>query len=224
MTRTGWWLAILLGVVGLCIGGWQFLFAPATLTVAVGQPSGDDARVMAAFAQQLIKEDQPVRLRLLHTDGYAATAAAMAAGKVDLAVVRTDIDLPSNAASIAILRRDVVFIVARPDVGITRIADLAGKRIATNKAQPANKDLLESVLAHYDMPASAITHQSITTSEARDLIRKREIDAIFAVAPLDAAGLATTIAAITESAGAPPIFVPIREAAAIAQRRPELDS
>ncbi|MGL4727983.1 MAG: TAXI family TRAP transporter solute-binding subunit, partial [Bosea sp. (in: a-proteobacteria)] len=65
---------------------------------------------------------------------------------------------------------------------------------------------------------------SIATSEARDLIRTREIDAVFAVAPLDAAGLATTIAAITESAGAPPIFVPIREAAAIAQRRPELDS
>jgi TRAP transporter TAXI family solute receptor len=223
MTRSGWVLAILLGMVGLCIGGWQLLFAPVTLTVAVGLANGDDARVMAAFAQQLVKEEQSVRLRLLHTDGYAATAAAIAAGKVDLAVVRTDIDLPSNASSIAILRRDVVFLVARPDVGITRIADLVGKKIATNKAQPANKDLLESILAHYDIPPSAVTHLSISTSEARDLIRKREVDAIFAVAPLDAAGLATTIAAITESAGAGPIFVPIREAAAIAQRRPELE-
>jgi TRAP transporter TAXI family solute receptor len=224
MTRTGWLLTILLGAIGLAIGTWQFIFAPVTLSVAVGPANGDDARVMAAFAQQLVKEDQPVRLRLLHTDGYVANSAAMRAGKVDLAVVRSDIDLPANAASIAILRRDMVFLIARADAGITRIVDLAGKKVASNRAMPANKALLESILAHYDMPADAVTQLSIPAGEARELIRKREIDAIFAVAPLDAAGIASTIAAAQEAGGAPPVFVPIREAAAISQRRPELEA
>ncbi len=224
MTRTGWWLAILLGLVGVAIGGWQWLFAPVSYRVVVGPANGDDARVIAAFAQQLVKEDAPVRLRLLHTEGYASNAAAIAAGKADLAVVRTDIDLPANASSVAILRRDTAVLIAAPGKGIARIADLVGKRVATNRAQPANQILAESILAHYDIPKDAVTFVPLLAAEGRQAILKGEVDAIFAIAPLDATPLAATIAAIGQAGKGEPVFVPIRENAAIAQRRPELDA
>jgi TRAP transporter TAXI family solute receptor len=223
MTRTGWWLAILLGLAGVGIGTWQWAFAPVTLRVVVGPANGDDARVMAAFAQQLVKEDAPVRLRLLHTEGYGANAAAMSAGKTDLAVVRTDIDLPANAASVAILRRDTAILIGAPQSRITRIADLVGRRVATNRAQPANQALAESILAHYDIPKDAVTFVPMAGGEGRQAILNGEVDAIFAIAPLDAAPLTATIAAIGQAGKGEPVFVPIRENAAIAQRRPELD-
>lgn len=224
MTRAGWIFAILLGLFGIGIGAWQWLVAPTVLTVAAGPASSDDARVLAAFAQALVREDAPVRLRVLHSEGYAANAAAISAGKVDLAVTRSDIDVPSNASAIAIMRRDVAILVAPANSDIARIRDLVGKRIGINQVQSANRAIASTIFQHYDMGADAVTIVPLNPGEAREAFATKRIDALFAMAPIDAPGIGNVINAVTDVGSAPPVFIPVREAAAIAVRRPQLEA
>lgn len=224
MTRSGWIIAIILGLVGIGIGAWQLLVAPTVLTVAAGPANSDDARVLSAFAQALVREDAPVRLRVLHSEGYAANAAAMTAEKVDLAVIRSDIDVPANASAVAILRRDVAVLLAPANSGIALVRDLVGKRIGVNRNQPANRAIAEAILQHYEIGADAATIVPFAPGEAREAIEKKQIDVLLAIAPLDAQGLNNAINTIAQAGSAAPVFIPIREAAAIALRRPSLEA
>ncbi len=223
MTRSGWIIAVLLGLVGFGIGAWQLLVAPTVLTVAVGPANSDDARVVTAFAQALLREEAPVRLRVLHSEGYAANSAAMTADKVDFAVIRSDIDVPANASAIAILRRDVAVLMAPATAGITRMADLAGKRVGIIRVQPANRAILEFVLRHYEIDPSSVTMVPLAPGEAAEAFARGQIDAFLAIAPLEGQGLNNAVTSLARGGNAP-VFIPIREAAAIAQKRPALEA
>lgn len=224
MTRIGWLFAIILGFVGVGIGAWQMLIAPTVLTVAAGPANSDDARVLTAFAQVLARDEATIRLRVLHSEGYAANSAAMTAGKVDLAVVRSDIDVPVNASAIAILRRDVAVLMAPSNSGIARVRDLVGKRIGVNRTQAANRVIAETILQHYEIGQDAATIVPLSPGDARDAFQKNQIDALFAIAPLNAQGLSNAVNVIAQIGAAGPIFIPIRDAAAIALRNPAMES
>lgn len=224
MTRIGWILAIMLGAVGIGIGAWQILVAPKTFTVAVGPSASEDARVMAAFAQALVREDASVRLKLVYTDGYTANSTIMTAGKVDLAVIRSDIDAPANGSAIAVLRKNAIVIVAPANSGLNRVADLVGKRIGVTRGQPANRSLAQAILQHYEINPSSVEFVLLQPGEGQNAFSTGQIDVLFAVAPLEAKGLADAIAAAAASGGGAPVFIPIREAPAIAQRLAALES
>jgi TRAP transporter TAXI family solute receptor len=224
MTRLGWILTILLGLIGLGIGIWQLVIAPKTYTLAVGPSASEDARLMAAFAQEFSRQDAPVRLRILHTENYITSAAALAAGKVDLAVTRSDIDAPANGSTIAVLRHNVAVVVAPANAGVVRIADLVGKRIGVSRGQAANQKLVETVLRHYEIDLNTVKFVLLQPGEGQNAFASGLIDVLFAVAPLEAKGLADAIAAAAVAGAGAPVFVPVREAPAIAQRVPALES
>ena len=79
----------------------------------------------------------------MQTDGATASAQALAEGKVDLAIIRGDLDVPKNAQAVATLRKNfAVLWVPPPGKGkgkkappkITKIAQLAGHRIGVSAA------------------------------------------------------------------------------------------
>src|SRR6476660_10629610 len=93
-------LAGILAVVGTLVGGYYFAMRPVTLKIAVGPANSDDLKVVQALTQAFAQHKSFVRLRPIQTDGATASADALAENKVDLAIVRGDVDVPQNAQAV----------------------------------------------------------------------------------------------------------------------------
>jgi TRAP-type uncharacterized transport system substrate-binding protein len=81
---------------------------PTTLRIAVGLSGSDDQQLIQAMGQALAREGGAVRLSLVTTAGPVDSIKALASGKADLAVARTDEELPAGTQSVAIMRKNVV--------------------------------------------------------------------------------------------------------------------
>ncbi len=139
------------GLAGYLFFSWR----PATLRIAVGPPGSEDVKVIQALAQAFTLERHYVRLRVVPTEGAAESAAAIGRNQADLAVVRADLDLPKDALSVAIFRKNVVVLWApngpgprgaRKEASIKKIQNLAGRRVGVIGKTQANVELLKLIL------------------------------------------------------------------------------
>src|SRR5882724_290936 len=93
---------------GVAAGTLYLALRPVTLRIAVGPPGSDDQKLIQALAQAFAREGGAVRLAPIATEGTVESIALLAASKTDLAVARGDLELPADAESAAILRKNVV--------------------------------------------------------------------------------------------------------------------
>jgi TRAP-type uncharacterized transport system substrate-binding protein len=94
-------LVLLLGI-GVLAGGaglfiYRYFTRPVTLTVAAGSLDGEAAKAMSQIANRLVVTNAPVRLKVIDSGSAVEAADAFSSGKVDLAVVRSDIGDLSQA-------------------------------------------------------------------------------------------------------------------------------
>ena len=75
-------------MVGALAGAYSFATRPVSLRIAVGPANSEDVKVIQSLTQAFAREHGSVRLRPLATESAAASAAMLAEGKVDLAVIR----------------------------------------------------------------------------------------------------------------------------------------
>ena len=97
---------------GLASSTLYYALRPVTLRIAVGPPGSDDQKLVQLLAQTFAHDGSPVRLAPVTTTGATESIALFSAGKADLAVARGDLNLPGNAESVAILRKNVVVLWA----------------------------------------------------------------------------------------------------------------
>lgn len=197
--------------------------APTTLRIAVGPVGSEDTRLVAAVLQTFAREKLPIRLRMVPTDGPTASAEALAAQKVDLAIVRSDGNVPPNAATVAILHRDVAVLLTTPDSGITTLSGLAGKRVGIARGFNLNSKLLTFVLERSGIDPTSVSLVRLRARDVRAAITEGRIDAVFAVAPTTSSLLSALQQDMTAADGRRPVVVPIADAEAIAQRNPLLE-
>jgi TRAP transporter TAXI family solute receptor len=224
-------LAGTLALVGAVSGAYYFAMRPVTLRIAVGPPNSDDLKVVQALTQSFAHS--PVRLRPLQTDGAAASATALANGKADLAIIRGDLVVPKNAQAVATLRKNVVVLwvppAARVEKGkksaptITKIQQLAGKRIGVVGRTDANVNLLKVILRQYGVDAGKIEIVQFPASEAAEAIRNQKADAYLAAGPVNSKITSDAINASTRE-GASPKFLAVDAAAAISQNFPAYEA
>jgi TRAP transporter TAXI family solute receptor len=218
-------LAAVLALVGVGLVGWQWLGQATTYRVAVGPLTGEDTRLVAAITQYLTRERASVRLKLVLTEGVAGSAEAIQDDKADLAVVRTDVAMPTKAQTLAIMHRDAAVLMTTEAAAVTKLADLQGKTVGIVRNMPANERLLETALAHYEIPKADVATVFLTApAEVEAALKGREVDAVLVVATQAGRTMTETIAAVTRAGGGPPVFIPVGEADAIAQRFPTLES
>ena len=110
--RSFQFLILLAGIliVTATVGALYLALRPVTLRIAV--PGSDDQKLVQALAQMFARERSAVRLSLISTDGEAESISLLAASETDLAVARGDLEMPTDAESVAILRKNVVVLWA----------------------------------------------------------------------------------------------------------------
>ena len=222
-------IAGILAIIGTLVGGYYFAMRPVTLKIAVGPANSDDVKVVQTLTQAFTQNRGYVRLRPIQTDGPTASAEALAEGKVDLAIIRGDLEVPKNAQAVATLRKNVVVMWVPPKgkgkkgTKITKIAQLAGHRIGVVGRTQANVNLLKVILQQYSVDPAKVDIVQFPANEAAEAIRSQKADAYLAAGPVNSKITAEAIAASTKDGGVP-TFLAIDSADAIAQNHPVYDS
>jgi len=208
---------------------------PVTLRIAVGPPGSDDQKLIQALAQTFTRDRSPVRLFPITTEGTTEAIALFAASKTDLAVARGDLNLPANAESVAILRKNVVVLWApsglppkgskkkQPAPKIKGIDDLAEHRVGVIGRTQANVTLLRVILAESGVSPDKVAVAQFAANQFAEMARDPTLDAFMAVGPLDSKITAEAIAA-TAAARGEPKFLPIEVSEAIANKHPLYES
>jgi TRAP transporter TAXI family solute receptor len=218
-------LAAVLALVGVGLVSWQWMNQATTYRVAVGPLTGEDTRLVAAITQYLTRERSSVRLKLVLTEGVAGSADAIQDDRADLAVVRTDVAMPAKAQTVAIMHRDAAVLMTTEAAGVSRLGELKGRTVGIVRNMPANVRLLETALAYYEIPKNEVATVFLTSSdEVEAALESRRVDAVLVVGTQSGRTMSETIAAVTRAGGGPPVFIPVGEADAIAQRIPTVDS
>ncbi|MEA2942936.1 MAG: hypothetical protein QOD09_3465 [Bradyrhizobium sp.] len=223
-------LAAGLLVFALAAGGLYLALRPVTLRIAVGPPGSDDQKLIQALAQSFARDKSPVRLAPIATEGAAESIALLASSKTDLAVARGDLEMPADAESVAILRKNVVVLWAptglpakgskkQPAPKIKTIDDLAGHRVGVMGRTQANVTLLRVILKESGVDPDKVAVTQFGTSQIAEMARDPAIDAYMAVGPLDSKITSEAIAATAKARGEPK-FLPIDVSEAIAQKHP----
>jgi TRAP-type uncharacterized transport system substrate-binding protein len=199
---------------------------PTILRVAVPRGS-DDQAILAAATRSFAEGREDIRLKLVTVGDLAQSAYALEQGHADLAVVRSDLAMPPRGQTVLIMRRNAALLVAPAQSGLQEIEELRSHKIGVLRGPSAGKTdnqlLLDTVLAQYDVPVNTVQRVFLTASEVSRALVDKEIDALLAVGVSGSDGLAEAINAVATAGGGQPIFLPIAEAKAIAQRSPAFE-
>ena len=215
---------------GVAAGALYYVLRPVTLRIAVGPSGSEDQKLVQLIAQTFARDNNAIRLALIATEGAAESIALFSAGKTDLAVARGDLNLPANAESVAILRKNVVVLWSAPGLPgkngkkqsapkIRSLDQLAGHRVGVIGRTQANVTLLRVILTEAGINADKVAVTQFGTNQIAEMAKDPAIDAFMAVGPLNSKITADAIAA-TAAARGEPKFLPIDVSEAIAQKHP----
>ncbi|MGO9358962.1 MAG: TAXI family TRAP transporter solute-binding subunit [Xanthobacteraceae bacterium] len=224
-------LGAALAVVLVVVGAIYLLLQPVTLRIAVGPANSDDVKVIQALSHAFSRERGYIRLRVVVTDGASASAAALAGKSVDLAVIRGDLEVPKDAASVAVMRKNLVVLWVPPAAKgqkkknrITKIQNLAGHRIGVVGRTPANLKLLNTILRQYAVDPAKVEVVQFPATEIADAVRGRKADAFMTTGPANGKVTSDALAAAGLHEGGEPTFLAIDAADAIVQNFPAYES
>jgi TRAP transporter TAXI family solute receptor len=219
---------------GAAAGGLLYALRPATLRIAVGPPGSDDQKLIQAMAETFARDGNAVRLSPITTEGAAEALALLAASKADLAVARGDLDMPKEAETVAIVRKNVVVLWSpsglpgkgsrkKPAPKIKTIDDLEGRRVGVIGRTSANVALLRVILSESGVAPDKVAVTQFGTSQIEDMARDQALDAFMTVGPVDSKITADALAATARARGEPK-FLPIDVSDAIAVKHPLYES
>jgi TRAP-type uncharacterized transport system substrate-binding protein len=219
------WVPVAAFAAVLIVWGLRFVVQPTVLRVAVGPEGSADVKLVSELASQLTHdESRGLRLTLVKTNDAKASAAELDAGRADLAVVRSDVAMSETGLTVAILHRNAVIFLAPHGSSIRKITDLDKKRLGILRATAENSHLLGDLLSEYGIELGAVTQVPLEPDGVAAAILDKRVDAVMLVAPPSGNFTRGVVTAIAGASRGEPIFIEVKEAEAIAQRKPVYES
>ena len=127
-------------------GGRVWVTNSETLTFAVGEAGGLEARFAAKLAAMLKATSSRLRLKIIPNADNAKALALFDRKLADLAVLRTDARIPPRARSLAILEHDLLMLITPGEKKIKSLAELKKKKIALLTSGNSNVAFVRNVL------------------------------------------------------------------------------
>jgi TRAP-type uncharacterized transport system substrate-binding protein len=219
------WVPAAVLAAALIVWGLRFVIQPTVLRVAVGPEGSADVKIVSELASQLAHdESHGLRLTLVKTSDAKASAAELDAGRADLAVVRSDVAMSETGLTVAILHRNAVIFLAPHGSSIRKMTDLNKKRLGILRATAENSHLLGDLLSEYGIELGAVTQVPLEPDGVTAAILDKRVDAVMLVAPPSGNFTRGVVTAIAGASRGEPVFIEVKEAEAIAQRKPVYES
>jgi TRAP-type uncharacterized transport system substrate-binding protein len=213
-------LAIVLGIAGLVLGAVFLTRMPRTVTLAAGPAGLETHRYAEAAAQASQEARDRIRYKVVTTSGAAESARLLEERKVNLAIVRSDYDLPPSGQTLLVNARRFVIVMA-PQLrrgGVQKLADLKGKRVAVVTLTDPNLPLVRRILAVADVAEGDVTLIESDLSEIPELLATNKVDAAIAIVVPSARNITEIVPQIARRLPGGIRFVPLTEADAISAR------
>jgi TRAP transporter TAXI family solute receptor len=211
-------VTVILGLLAIACGAGIFAYRyskqPTTLTVAAGSLDGDAPKLMEAIAARLAATNAPVRLKVVDELTAGEAAAAFAAGKTDLAVIRPDVGDLSSARALMIVARAVVLIIAPPSSNVTSMDNLKGKTVGVIGGS-INHSVVRVLTREYDLERSRTRFRDMLPAEVPQALQAKQVQALLLVVPISENYIGR-IRDMLRAAKGKVALVPIESAGAIA--------
>jgi TRAP transporter TAXI family solute receptor len=207
---------------------------PTSLRIAVGPSGSDDRNLIQALSEGFSRDGRAVRLSLITTAGSVESIELLRDHKTDLAVARSDEDLPDGTRSVAILRKNVVVLWAPAGLPkgskkkdakpkIKGLDDLEGHRVGVIGRTQVNVNLLHIILTEAGVNPDKVAVTQFSTTQIAEMVRDPTIDAFMTVGPVDSKITADAINSTARARGEP-AFLPIEVSEAIERKHPLYES
>ena len=198
----------------------------ANLRVTIGPPGSTGYRFIMDFAAAIEAHYPRVHIKLVPVANLAASVKAIEDRATDLGIVRSDAVLPSNGATIVILRRDVVAFVVPAKSPVDTVTALTGKTIGLPQGplQTYNEQTLNSILSYYNIPTTAVKRVFLPLTEIGAAVHDKKVAAVLAVGPMGPGEVVDVVGAVKLATKGTPSILAIDEAEAINKRFPGLES
>ena len=227
-------LAAGLILFGAAAGALYYVLQPVTLRIAVGPPGSDDHKLIQAMAEAFARDRSGVRLSPITSASAVESLGLLGASKADLAVARADLEMPRDAETVAIVRKNFVVLWSpsglpakgskkQPAPKIKAIDDLAGHRVGVIGRTQANVALLRVILTESGVDPGKVAVTQFGTDQIKELASDTTINAFMAVGPLDSKITSEALAATAHARGEPK-FLAVDVSDAIALKHPLYES
>src|SRR5258705_4270966 len=218
---------LLIGVAVFAAGAgllaYRYYTRPATLTVAVGSIDGEAAKAMSAIAGELVSTNGPVRLKVIDSGTALEAANAFSAGKVDLAVVRGDVGVLSQAQAVVVVSHMVVLIIAPPGSSIDSMDNLKGRTVGV-VGGVANAKIVDALTKEYDLAGAKVAFKNLALTDVRQAVQSKQVSALLVAIPLAEKYLSLVRGFFQLDHKKVPVLIPIESAAAIAEAERAFES
>jgi TRAP-type uncharacterized transport system substrate-binding protein len=191
---------------------------------------------MIKWSRPWRKYSRKTELRLIPVaaDDSISSLTALGASKADLAIARADIIMPSNAETVAIVRKEfvVLWVVSKATENgdkrrrvaqIKDIAGLNGHRVGLVGEAPENVELLKIILSGSGVEPEKVAVKQFAPDKISDLAGDASIDAVMVVQPLDSKIISEAVKATIATKGEPK-FLAVEASEAIAMKHPRYAS
>ena len=205
-------LIVLAAALGLF--AYSYVTRPLTLTVAVGSPDEEVVRRMSAIASGLATTGSNIRLKVIDTGSALEAAKEMAAGRVDLAVLRDDIPDLSDVRTVLLMTHGVALILVPSGSSIDSVPALKGKTVGVVGAE-INHRIVDALVREYALTGSKVQFKDIALAEARKALEARQVQALLVVLPITERNLALVRGLFPGGGKLKPKLIPIDAAGAI---------
>lgn len=215
--------AVALAALAVVAGVVHFAVRPTSFQVAIPAGNTLDQRVFGQAGDMLRTARAPVRVEVVTVENGKAALEQLGAGKVQLAVLRSDAALQGEAETVLILRREAAVLMAPKTGKMQKVADLTNGTLGITREGPIDAALLGPVFDYYGIPRDKPKFLAMPPDEVANALRQKKIDAVLAVGPIASKQLSDIVAEAARATKGAINFIEIEEAAAIAKRIPALE-
>ena len=214
-------------LLAAAILGVLYLWSPrATLRITTGPTGGIAERFISALIATTEAAHPRIRFETVPVTDLKASSKALEDGKVNIALVRSDISPPNNGQSLVILRRDVLAIVLPPGSKIESATQLEGKTVAIPEGpvQEENSQALDLILSYFNVSSEKVKRLFVPLSELGVVFREKRAAAAFAVGPIGPGQAVDAVTAIARATRGTPGILALDEGDAISKRYPGFEA
>jgi TRAP-type uncharacterized transport system substrate-binding protein len=191
---------------------------PNAFKVAVPAGNTLDQRVFGQAAEMLRTSRAPVRIEVVTVENGKSALEQLGAGKVDLAVLRSDAALQDESETVLIMRREAAVLIAPKTGKFQKVTDLPNTMLGITRDGPIDGGLLGPVLDYYGVARDKMKTLTLKTDEVANALRQKKVDAVLVVGPVASKQVSDLVAETVRGTKGAIQFVEIEEAEAIAKR------
>jgi TRAP-type uncharacterized transport system substrate-binding protein len=207
-------LAVFAGVAGIV----HLALHPSAFKIAVPAGNTLDQRVFGQAAEMLRTARAPVRIEVVVAENGKSALEQLDAGKVQLAVLRSDAALQGKAETVLIMRREAAVLIAPKTGKFQKVTDLPNIMLGVTRDGPIDGGLLGPVLDYYGVARDKMKTLTLKTDEVGNALRQKKVDAVLVVGPVTSKQVSDVVVETVRATKGAIQFIEIEEADAIAKR------